>query len=94
MLEAWLVGRWICSAERESSEYAFLADNQFTSVVTRPGEPPLKMRGYWDVLGEQLRMGTTPLTANPARMVATGRDSFSATLSDGSVMRFQKVYPA
>ena len=90
MLESRLVGEWSCANEREKCDYSFLANNEFVCVVTRPGEAPFKMRGYWDVVGEELRMGTSPLANEAAQIHKMDANSFSAELSSRTIMRFQR----
>src|SRR5262245_39793592 len=90
-LESRLVGQWKCSSERETCEYVFLPHNEYTCVVTRAGESPFKVRGYWDVLGTQLRIGTSALAAEPAELQMSRMDSFSAKLPGGTVVTFQKM---
>src|SRR4051812_43460885 len=90
-LESRLVGHWTCSSDLESCEYTFLPHNEFTCVVTRHGESPFKVRGYWDVLGNDLRLGTSPLAAEPAQIVATADDSFTTQRPGAPVTVFKKI---
>jgi len=77
-LEARLFGEWICKDKREICEYAFFPHNEFTCVIKRTGESPFKVRGYWDILGEQLRLGTSALTNESAHLLRVDTNSFSA----------------
>jgi len=90
MLESRLVGEWSCADERERRDYSFLANNEFVCVVTRPGEAPFKVRGYWDVVGEQLRLGTSPLASEPAHIQKMDANSFLTELPSRTVMRFER----
>jgi hypothetical protein len=89
-LESRLLGHWTCASERESCEYTFLANNEFTCIVSRSGESSFKIRGYWDVVGENLRIGTSPLTNEPAHIQRIDGNSFSAELPSRTVMRFER----
>jgi hypothetical protein len=88
-LENRLIGQWTCAKERENCEYFFLANNEFTCLVNRPGEC-YKVRGYWDVVGDQLRMGTSALSNEPAHIHQIDAKSFSAELPSRAVLRFER----
>lgn len=84
------MGQWTCASDLEICEYNLMAHNEFVCAVTRKGEGPFRVRGYWDVVGNQLRMGNSPLAADPADLVLNGCDSFSARLPGGQSLRFTR----
>jgi hypothetical protein len=90
-LESELVGKWTCSSDREKCEYSFFPQNEFSCVVTRPGQCSVNVRGYWDIIGQQLRIGTSPTAAEPAEIRGFKRSHFSAQLPGGTVMHFEKI---
>jgi hypothetical protein len=94
VLESELVGKWTCSSDREKCEYCFLPQNEFSCVVMRPGQSSYNVRGYWDIVGQQLRIGTSPTAAEPAEILGFKRSCFSAQLPGGTVMRFEKMASA
>jgi hypothetical protein len=94
LLETKLLGQWTCAHERETCEYVFLPHNEYTCTITKRGEAPFKVRGYWDVVGEQLRIGASALANEPAHIVKVDLNCFAAEFAPGCLKRFERCHHA
>ena len=90
-LEAKIIGHWTTASGTETCDFTFEPNHQFTCRVQRPGEPISNVHGYWDVVENRLRIGTSPAESEALEIEATEPNAFSGAISNGGTRRFLRV---
>jgi hypothetical protein len=89
-VEKRLLGHWRSSQSNEICDWQFEPENRFVCSV-RKGSEHFKVNGYWDILNNNLRIGTSELENETVEMIEYTHETFATRTRNSGIVGFERL---